>query len=121
MARAKKTTTTETTGFTPEELRYVEKYPTHKFVPGTLKGLGEHEFGKKWVITIRCATCDAERQLATSDFFPFFYCSPHPRAARAKAMKAKRAAKRLAKKATADATPTQPPHDTPTAENATAG
>jgi len=76
--------------FTPDEQKYVERYPGHRFVAGSLSPPGaETCFGRKRVITILCANCGAERVIATSDIFHCRLCAGCTKAAKKEARKAK--------------------------------
>lgn len=75
--------------FAPDEKKYAERYPGHRFVPGSLSQPGvETCFGRKRVITILCASCDAERVIATSDIFHCRLCAGCAKTAKKEARKA---------------------------------
>lgn len=85
--------------FTPDEQRLVEKYPGHRFKPGSLAASGATPgYGTKRTVTILCTECDAERLVATSDLFVVRKCRDCVKRGRQDARRARKVAAKEAKK-----------------------
>lgn len=68
---------------TAAEQAIVAKYPKVSIVAGSwLASGGRPDWGNKATVVIKCAVCETERILATSDLFHVSMCAQHAKDAR---------------------------------------
>src|SRR5262249_3947627 len=77
-------------GLTEAEQALAAKYPMVDIKPGSLRPGASEGWGNKKIVTIRCASCNAERILATSDLFHCCLCSVCSKQARKEARQARK-------------------------------